>query len=237
MMKSSVIITSLLASASISQAATLYYQDFSASNPTSSNATNNPIIDNTLVTDVANGEVITGGNAAALATNGNYTITLTSVNPTSGGGQTNGYIFNPSGDLGFKLDDGQFIFQSGTINLNGTNSGTVSLEQRTNAGDEFFSINSISIVENDVNGEILLEIDYNYFADFDNTTDSLRLTTNFGTGNDVTALFIDELNGETANNVSGSAVYQLTLVAAVPEPSSTALLGLGGLALTLRRRR
>ncbi len=42
----------------------------------------------------------------------------------------------------------------------------------------------------------------------------------------------------SGTNAQGAgATFQVGLVAAVPEPSSTALLGLGGLALMIRRRR
>ena len=43
--------------------------------------------------------------------------------------------------------------------------------------------------------------------------------------------------GQTTDALVDFASIDLTTVAAVPEPSSVALLGLGGLALVLRRRR
>lgn len=43
--------------------------------------------------------------------------------------------------------------------------------------------------------------------------------------------------GSNTSSATGGALYEMTAIAAVPEPSSTALLGLGSVALLLRRRR
>ena len=76
------------------------------------------------------------------------------------------------------------------------------------------------------NGKILTLVDYDEFADLAGQT-----------FNSITIL-------PTAGGIAGPVDYQydlgggdLAIVVFVPEPSSTALLGLGGLALMLRRKR
>ncbi|MDF7807193.1 LamG domain-containing protein [Pontiellaceae bacterium B12219] len=208
----------LLAGVATSRAATLYYQDFNVSSPVSDQSGNNPILDNTPVTTMAVGEVISGGSSGEQSTNGDYTITINTVNA-----QSDYYIFNETGDRGFKYDDGQYTFESGIISfMDGsiTYTGTIKLKSVCNVGDEFFSINSVELVQDDTTGEVYVDIYFNYFADTEpGQTDSLFLTLNFGI-NDTSNLQIEELIGvELGGNTTGAGGYRHNLVELL-EPSS-----------------
>ncbi|MDF7823588.1 LamG domain-containing protein [Pontiellaceae bacterium B12227] len=208
----------LLAGVTMGHAATLYYQDFSGSSPVSDQAANNPISDNTPVSTMAAGEVISGGSSGEQSTNGDYTITINTVYS-----QTDYYIFNETGDPGFKYDDAQYTFESGSISfVDGgiTYAGTIKLQSKCNVGGEFFSINSVELVQDDTTGEVYADIDFNYYADTEpGQTDSLLLTLNFGI-NDTSNLQIEELIGiELGANTTGSGIYRHTLVELL-EPSS-----------------
>ncbi|CAA6692440.1 MULTISPECIES: PEP-CTERM sorting domain-containing protein [unclassified Lentimonas] len=256
-MKKTVTILSLLASASISQATVFYSQDFSASNPVDASGAINPINDDTLYD--ASGQNITGGSALTQSTNGDYTIDLLSSTAVASGG--NGFIFNPNATFapvgqptnqnpsvsslpgaGFAGIDISYTFTSGNITIDdqGTlRSGTVFITTTNfNVGGEFLSLNLISVEENDATGEVNLVINYNAFGDFaDNGNENIRVTTDFGVANDVTLSRIAPITA--SNDWALDETYTLQLVAAIPEPSSFALLG-GLMALSavaIRRRR
>jgi len=72
-----------------------------------------------------------------------------------------------------------------------------------------------------------------------NTTagfDSVSLSADFGTGYENVAV-VFSLSFDRGDTASNLAIDNVAFAVPVPEPSSTALLGLGGLALILRRRR
>ncbi|WP_372808808.1 hypothetical protein [Pontiella sp.] len=210
-MKTIRILLVLLAAVSMSRAATLYYQDFSDSNPVSSIEGNNPIANNSPVTTMVAGEVISGGRSDERSTNGDYTLT---INTLAGTGDY--YIFNETDDAGFKYIDARYTFESGSISfVDGgiTYAGTIKLQSKCNTGGEFFSINSVELVQDDATGEVYVDIDFNYYADTEtNQTDSLLLTTDFGI-NDTDELEIEELIGVVPGaNSTGAGVYRHGLI-------------------------
>ncbi|MGJ8672718.1 PEP-CTERM sorting domain-containing protein [Rubritalea sp.] len=231
-MKSSAILTALLASSALSQAAITYYQDFSAT-PTDASGAINPILFDTLYDGT--GQNITGGSSATQSTDGDYTINLGRATTAASG---NGFIFT-TGD-GFSALDQDYTFTTGTTSVDNQGSivaGTVFINATSfNVGDEFLNLQYIQIEENDATGEVTLTIDYEAYGDFaGGGNEGIYLTTNFGLASDLTGVNIAPVN--LVNDASLDETYTYTLVAAVPEPSSTALLGLGGIALILRRRR
>lgn len=75
------------------------------------------------------------------------------------------------------------------------------------------------------------------FADYEGTAGQ-KLDLTYGSTSLVTTTAVGAVStASSPANVSGSVLVTYTYTAAVPEPSSTALLGLGGLALILRRRK
>ncbi|VGO13841.1 hypothetical protein PDESU_02398 [Pontiella desulfatans] len=207
-MKTTSIFLALLAGVATGQAGTIYYQDFSNSTPVSDQAGNNPITDGVQVATVVDGEVISGGSPAEQASNGEYTITIDGVGSH--------YIFNETGDPGFKYVNSKYAFESGSISFidGGTSyTGTIKLYSKCNTGGEFFSINSVGLVQDDATGEVYVEIDFNYYADTEtNQTDSLFLTLDFGV-NDAANLQIEErIGGELGSNSTGAGVYRHGLI-------------------------
>ncbi|MFC7338730.1 PEP-CTERM sorting domain-containing protein [Haloferula chungangensis] len=247
--------SSLAASLCVSAAhsATIYSQDFTASNPIDGSGTPEEILNNTLY--VSSGQTITGGSSEAQATNGDYTIALGRNSAVD-----DGYIFNadpsyvPAGQnggasgtfapgTGFAGIDQNYVITTGSITIDdqGTSrTGTVSINANAfNVGGEFLSLNLIQIEEDDATGKVTLIIDYDAFGDFDGN-ENPTITTNFGVSGDLTAYnFFDA--AEAANSIGANngfaEVLSFTLVEGVPEPSSVAFLGLTGLVLLGRRRR
>ncbi len=241
-MKKTAVLSAAILAAALSQASTIYYQDFSGSSPVSD--TNGSIADNTLIGTnlVVTGEVITGGSAASQSLNGDYTITMGVVDLIAPGNDANdGYIFNETGDAGFHAYDIDYTFESGSITFNsgGTDyTGTISLWQNVNVGQEFFSINSLELFQDDSTGEVYIDIDYNFFADPPATgNDDFELTTTFGLATDAGGFDILTADGfTTGNNFTGAAVHRYTLVA-VPEPATLGMVvAFGGGILFIRRR-
>lgn len=78
-------------------------------------------------------------------------------------------------------------------------------------------------------------------GDGDNSNDSVAVARTNGAngdGNSITGTFIADATGSQTITITGSDPGMTGyVVRATPEPSSTALLGLGGLALILRRRK
>ena len=168
----------------------------------------------------------------------------------------NGYVFNPtfspvgqSGNnnptvsadpgAGFAGIDQSYTFSTGSITINdqGTaRTGTIFINATSfNVGGEFLSLNFIQVEENDVTGAVTLSIDFNAFGDFqDGGNESVFVTTNFGVANDIAG---DDIVPVVGGDSAVAEVFTLQLVEGIPEPSSTALLGLGGLALLMHRRR
>lgn len=193
-----------------------YSQDFSDSMPISD--TQGAIADDTLIAGTT-GEVITGGSSSEQTVNGDYTITF--INSSNASDANDGYIFNEGGVGGFRAYDARYNFETGqiTFTANGTTyTGSVSLTQIVNVGQEFVNIKSVSLAEVDETGEIRIEIDYEFFADVPTPSgnDRFTLTTNFGIDTDVTNFDIFTADGFTGNNASGSAVHRLVLVAPAP---------------------
>ncbi|MGJ8651244.1 MAG: beta strand repeat-containing protein [Opitutaceae bacterium] len=208
MIKNSIFLV-LLAGVSISQAGTIYKQDFSSSSPLSNQF--GAVGDDQQKTPVGVDDSITGGSAASRATNGDYSITA------KVGGDY--YIFNESGDAGFKYIDGDYNFETGSISFTSGGTvytGTIQLDCNVNSGNEFFSINSVELVEDDGNGDVYIDIDFNFFADIGGN-DSLSLTVDFGV-NDQSNLTIEDLIGVGGtDNITGSGVYRHMLIQ-TPDP-------------------
>eukprot|EP00903_Cladosiphon_okamuranus_P004067 g4065.t1 len=234
--------------AAFSQAAVIYYQDFSASNPVDASGAINPIIDDTIY--ASTGQNITGGSAGSQVTNGDYTIDLIRSNAAT----DRGFVFNstatsitdqtatnanptvsPLPGAGFAAIDVNYVFTTGSITIDdqGTSrTGTVAISAAAlNVGGEFLSLNFIRIEENDATGEVTLTIDYNAYGDWAvGGNEDILVTTNFGGTNDLTSFDIALLQ---ENNAAIEDTYTFQLVEGIPEPSSAALLGLGGLGLLL----
>ena len=212
-MKKISIFLALLVSVAICQAGTIYKQDLSNSSPSSDQAGNNPITDDSQVTSMVDGEIITGGSSGTPATNGDYSITLD--------GTADYYIFNESGDAGFKYIDGDYTFETGSISFTSGGTpytGTIKLYCNVNSGNEFFSINSVELVEDDGNGDVYVDIDFNFYADIGGN-DNFFLTLDFG-ANDTVNLAIEDLVGVAGtNDVTGSGVYRHYFIK-TPDPVS-----------------
>lgn len=194
---------------------TIFGQNFASSSPVSN--INGPVADATLI-NLTSGEIITGGASGSQTTNGDYTIVILG----GGGNADDGYIFNETPNSGFNAFDIDYSFETGTISFTSagtTYSGTVLLRQNVNVGQEFINIEAISLLEDDITGEIFIELDYNFFADVGGN-DQFFLTTNFGVDNDVTNLDVLTADGFSGSNLTGDSTFRLTLV-----PGSSALKG------------
>ncbi|GEM_PF-5033521 len=224
--------------------AVIYTQDFSDNSGVSSdNLANTDFSDDNVLTAVA-GEIVTGSN---------YTLVINSIN----GGQSDGYVFNPSAantvgrfntaGSGLALSDTSFTYSSSSISFvssagGAISTGTFSLSGSIfNVGEEFASFNLFEVVQDDITGRVTLTIDYNAFGDFGSTdgNESLRLTTNFGLATDVTNLRISDLVAASSGaDQTISDTYVLELVPQiVPEPSAMLLLSLSTCLLLTRRKR
>lgn len=99
---------------------------------------------------------------------------------------------------------------------------------------EWFSGLTTSINNNiAVNGGIAV----NYNTASNHTNGTIITFDNVATGTFQDEFGTDRLNAIQLTSDGGNPVSQYVVITTIPEPSSTALLGLGGLALILRRRK
>lgn len=169
---------------------------------------------------------------AEFTTSANSDQTIVAYNPGNGvtGGQDIRFFAQANGNFRIEMNAGAgFELDLGTLNLNDGATHRVAAIFDSGTGDSFQDLDIY------VDGTI-----YNVTGGTDHT---INLTT--GTAADDNVSFGYQLNN-TGNRVfTGSMEFvqihntalSAAQITAIPEPSSAALLGLGGLALILRRRK
>ena len=168
------------------------------------------------------------------------TITVTGVGRSAGGdGGSYTVVNHTDGDLDNLLQGGRLNGADPDLTLAGLADGIYSITTYHHAsfdhpnGSNTFDFD---VTLTDANGTALVHDDLRTSLGATVTTADLGMAVTWFTvsgGNDVTLSFSPDAE-------FGDGLNQLMLngfVLSVPEPSSTALLGLGGLALMLRRRR
>ncbi|MFD2275054.1 PEP-CTERM sorting domain-containing protein [Rubritalea spongiae] len=225
-MKSSTIITSLLASAGISQAAVIYSEDFTGQtgqgeNDTSSvdwsvNLDGNPSVFG-VTTATTNQGVDIGEHFRATNTN------------AGGDSATNDEGASWISPL---IDTTSFSGQQLNFNIDVTPAGALGFYEAEDIVEIFYSVDGGPAVSL---GDLITANDNFNGQTGGNTTFGITQTIeqNFIAGNSLQLEVLFNLN---ANSNETVAIDNIS-VASVPEPSSTALLGLGGFTLILRRRR
>ncbi len=176
-----------------------------------------------------------------LETTGNHTTSANTVNLTGYTNDVSGlsiitttsgpHFGSVSGTLAPDQLYGSFIFSNGTdqaINVSGLNSGN-SYNIQFGFGDN--------------RTQSFLDFDFSVVIDGVDTGQDITWNTSDAGSGDIYASALVQVSGQTSMNfdlVSNNGIgpgFSYVTVHQVPEPSSAALLGLGGLALLLRRRK
>lgn len=153
-------------------------------------------------------------------------------------------------------------FTTGTVTLSDGATGSLTITLNSfNVGGEFISINSVEIAEHADTGEVTLSLNINGYGDFaPGGNENIGIETDFAGGSggftnvahpivgsdgatnfEQSSAFIDATGITGQNQGFGDTTFDFVIREGVepviPEPTSAALLGLGGLALLARRSR
>ena len=201
-----------------------------------------------------------GGNL--VGANGNLTVSgsasLTGINRLDRSQNNFTYDFNTSGNISAsfidvnKAGNSRFNVTSGNFFLSSNNAIQTS-GNSLNTGNRIFLLGDagdITFTQTGIGGtvgqQLFGKVNTGFF-NIDGTVITGGIDTSVGgfTWNSTnigllnTSLATQVVDGRhlKVEDLGGSAGHKLSVVAAVPEPSTTALFGLGGLALILRRRK
>ncbi|MGJ8656607.1 MAG: PEP-CTERM sorting domain-containing protein [Akkermansiaceae bacterium] len=240
--KTTTTLLTILATASVGHAAIMSY------NPTfSGNTEGGPNTSGTTPYD-ANGSGLSEGLTPGTAT---YNDTYSFLDSTTGIAFSVDFTFTATGgNLGGGngigvadnwIDEGESLtiaLSSLVVDTSGYIDGTIGgLTGPVGVGSSAFGIHTFSLTS-------LSAVDPGFVSDGTTTDSVLASSYVFGSGNSLsnttgegTLSFVAGVEGDTRFRLTGWKPYIELDIVAVPEPSSTALLGLGGLALILRRRK
>ena len=188
-------------------------------------------------TDVINnGNVVEAVSHSAATVNGvSFTADATIGDFATGGDYADGFFMGTTGDAGFDALVGNQSYENTgdlvtTITLTGLTLGTDYTFQFFIVDDRSAAIAGRSVVLGDLDGGTA------------SASVARGLTGGLASGNTITGAFTGDADGTqeitvTTTDGNGALTGYVLSSVPVPEPSSTALLGLGGLALILRRRK